>query len=70
MSHYAVLYVSIVMPFVYFEFLSAALSIFATSQRVRCNGTYANLAAFLSHALLTYLLYFALDFGFVGLCWS
>ena len=58
------------MPFVAFEFLSASLQQFAVSQHVRCNGTYANIAAFISHAFFTYLLYYAMDLGFMGLCWS
>ena len=70
MIAYAAKYVHILMPFVYFEFLSASLNQYAVSQRVRCNGTYANAAAFVSHAIFTFVFYFQLDYGFAGLCWS
>ena len=60
MVEYASLYVYIVMPFIFFEFMSSSLNQFAVSQRVRFNGTYANIAAFISMALLTYLLYFVM----------
>ena len=70
LTHYAAQYVHILMPFVYFEFLSASLNQYAVSQRVRCNGTYANAAAFVSHGLFTFIFYFWLDYGFAGLCWS
>ena len=70
LAWYASTYVRIVMPFVIFEFLSASLQQFAVTQKVRCNGTYANAMAFISHGFLTWLLYFKYELGFIGLCWS